>query len=454
MANSNQSKRIAIIGGGITGLTAAWRLHSRGHRVRLFEAGERLGGAVRSERSDGWLVEAGPNTIQVGAGEIGALLDELGLGEKKLAANPAAKNRYLVRGGRLHALPASPSALLKSKLFSFSGKVRALADFLAPRLARTEDLSLAEFVRTHFGQELVDYALEPFVAGIFAGDPEMLSTRHSFPPLLEIERTHGSLLRGQIALARQRRAQGAPPPQLLSFPDGLQTVIETLAAALPAGTIALRAKIDAIQPGPPWRITWQEGACVADADAVILAIPAPALVRLHIGGGLPLADLSTIEYPPVASLFLGFKREQVTHPLDGFGLLVPKRESLPMLGVLFSSTMFPGRAPAGHVGLTVMAGGARQPELARLLPDALLTAVMPGLRSLLGVRGNPVFARHTAWPHAIPQYNLGYERFHDVMASVEKSFPGLLIGGHVRDGIALSACITSGLRLADRAGAA
>jgi oxygen-dependent protoporphyrinogen oxidase len=453
VAIPNQSKRIAIIGGGITGLTAAWRLHSRGHRVRLFEAGDRPGGSVRSERSGDWLIEAGPNTIQVGSAEIIAMLDEIGLGSKKLTASPAAKNRYLIRNGRLHALPSSPPALLTSRLFSTPAKLRAMAEFLARRRTRTEDPSLAEFVRGHFGQEFVDYALEPFVSGIFAGNPERLSTRLAFPQLLESERTHGSILRGQIAAARKRRAQGAPRPQLLSFADGLQTLIDTLVAALPAGTIELRAKISSVQPGPPWRVSWQDGAQTEEADAIVLALPASALASLCVGSdnAQPLAALSAIEYPPVASLFLGFKHEDVAHPLDGFGLLVPGREKLPMLGVLFSSTMFPGRAPAGHVALTIMAGGARQPELARLAPDALLAAVRPGLRSLLGVQGDPVFIRHKSWPHAIPQYNLGYDRFLNVMAETEKNFPGLLIGGHVRDGIALSACITSGLRLAERA---
>lgn len=452
---ASRPKRIAVIGGGLTGLTAAWRLHTRGHQVRLFEAADRLGGAVRSERTDGWLVEAGPNSLQLGSTDAAAVLDELSLGAKKLAASPAAKHRYLIRGGQLQAVPASPPALLSSRLFSATAKLRAMMEFFARRRERTQDPSLAEFVRDHFGQEFVDYALEPLVSGIFAGNPEKLSTRHSFPKLLELERTHGSLLRGQIALAKRRRANGGSPPQLVSFAGGLQTLIETLAAALPPGTVELRTKIDALQPGPPWRFSWGRNGTAqsGEADAVILALPASALAGLRVGsaGAQPLAALAEIEYPPVASLFLGFRREDVAHPLDGFGLLVPGREQRPLLGVIFSSTLFPGRAPDGHVALTVMAGGTREPQVARLAPDALLKVVLPDLRSLLGVHNDPVFVRHAFWPGAIPQYNLGYERFLDAMAAAEKSFPGLLIGGHVRDGISLSACLTSGLRLAEHA---
>ncbi|HZP59409.1 MAG TPA: protoporphyrinogen oxidase, partial [Opitutaceae bacterium] len=178
-----QPKRIAIIGGGLTGLTAAWRLHQRGHRVRLLEAGERLGGAVRSERSDGWLVEAGPNSLQLGSTDARTVLDELGLSTKKITASPAAKHRYLIRGGQLHAVPSSPPALLTSRLFSAPAKLRAVTEMFARRRERSEDPSLAEFVRDHFGQEFVDYALEPLISGIFAGNPEKLSTRHSFPKL-------------------------------------------------------------------------------------------------------------------------------------------------------------------------------------------------------------------------------------------------------------------------------
>jgi len=449
-------KRVAVIGGGLTGLTAAWRLHRRGHRVRLFEAGDRLGGAVRSERNAGWLIESGPNSLQITSADATTVLDELGLAAKKLTASPAAKHRYLIRGGQLHAVPSSPPALFASRLFSLPAKLRLLAEIFARRREREADPSLAEFVRDHFGQEFVDYALEPLVSGIFAGNPEKLSTRHSFPKLLELERAHGSLLRGQIAQARKRRASGGGgPPQLVSFPDGLQTLILTLADALPADSLVVGAKIETLQPGSPWRFSWQSNGTAQseEADAVILALPAAALAALRVGadGAQPLAALGEIEYPPVASLFLGFRREDVAHPLDGFGLLVPGREQRPLLGVIFSSTLFPGRAPDGHVALTIMAGGTRQPQVARLPADELLKVVLPDLRSLLDVHDEPVFVRHTAWPHAIPQYNLDYGRFLDAMAAAEKSFPGLLIGGHVRDGISLSACLASGLRLAEQA---
>jgi oxygen-dependent protoporphyrinogen oxidase len=450
--NSNP-KRIAIIGGGITGLTAAWRLHTRGHRVRLFEASDRFGGAVCSKRIDDWLVETGPNSLYVDSSAVAAVLDELGLESKTLAANPAAKNRYIVRGSRLRPVPLSSPALLTSRLFSTPAKPRIMAELLARPRVRTDDLSLATFVREHFGREFADYALDPFISGIYAGDPEKLSTCHAFPQLGELERAYGSLLRGHVTLARERRARDEPPQQLVSFAEGLQTLTDAFALALPSHTVERRATIEPLLSGPPWEITWQRdgGAQTEEADAVILALPAAALAALRVADQQPLAELTGIEHPPVASLFLGFRREDIAHRLDGFGLLAPACERRVLLGAIFSSTLFPERAPAGHVAITVIAGGARQPELARLAPDALLATVMPDLCELLGVRGKPVFTHHTFWPRAIPQYNLGYGRFLDAMKATEEKHPGLFIGGHVRDGISLGACVASGLRLAERA---
>ena len=199
---------------------------------------------------------------------------------------------------------------------------------------------------------------------------------------------------------------------------------------------------------------WHDGASAhaESFDAILAALPAPALAQLSFGtlGERPLASLGAIEHPPVSSLFLGYRREQVAHALDGFGLLVPEKENRCILGVLFSSSLFPGRAPANHVALTVMIGGARQPQLARLASDELLALVQPDLRALLGVTGPPVFLHHTLWPRAIPQYNLGHERHLATILACEKSHPNFFLGGQCRDGISLPACITAGERLAAR----
>jgi oxygen-dependent protoporphyrinogen oxidase len=452
----NSPSSVAVIGGGLTGLSAAWRLHRAGCRVTVFEKAPQVGGAIVTTEQDGWLVEGGPNSLQQ-TPEITALLGELRLDGQRIPVNPAARKRFIVRRGRLIPVPLSPAGLLVSPLFSLRARFHVLTELLTRPRVRTTDTSLASFVTAHFGREITDYGLNPFVAGIYAGDPEKLSARYAFPNLWQLERTHGSLLRGFRAQAAERRARGEATGvvPIISFTRGLHTLPAALAAALPEGSVQTGATVTSLIPGRPWKIIWTRGDAVetADFDAIVLALPASGLAQLVFStlGERTLASLDHQPHPPVSSLFLGFKREQVAHPLDGFGALVPAVEQRSLLGVLFSSSLFAGRTPAGHVALTVFAGGMRQPETARLPAAALLARVLPDLRELLGVSGEPVFMHHTFWPRAIPQYNLGHERFLDPLIRCEAKHPGLFIGGNARDGISLPDCVKSGTRLAQTA---
>jgi oxygen-dependent protoporphyrinogen oxidase len=446
-------KRIAVVGGGVTGLTAAWRLHRAGQQVTVFEKSAQVGGAMVSIERDGWLVEAGPNSLLENA-EVAGLLRELGLEGERLSVNPDARKRFIVRGGQPVMVPLSPAGLLTSPLFSWRARLRVLAELLTRPRVRTTDVTLAAFVASHFGREIVDYGLNPFVSGVYAGDPDKLSARYAFPNLWQLERTHGSLLRGFRAQAAARRARGDPAgvAPIISFRRGLQTLPRALAAALPAGAVQTDTTVTSLIPGKPWQLIWTRGDEVqtTEFDAVVLALPAGALAQLVFStlGERSLASLDHLPHPPVSSLFLGFKREQVAHALDGFGALVPAKENRSLLGALFTSSLFPGRAPGGHVALTVFTGGMRQAEIARLDTAALVARVMPDLRELLGVDGDPVFTHHTFWPRAIPQYNLGHERFLDPLARWEGKHPGLFIGGNARDGISLPDCLKSGTELA------
>ena len=450
----NSSRTIAVLGGGITGLAAAHRLGTLGHNVVLLESSPRVGGAIRTELAEGWLIEAGPNSFQPSQAEVMELITELGLDGEVVPALPGAKNRFLVRGGQVIAAPLSPPALLGSKLFSFGAKLRVLSELFAQPKQRPADVSVAEFVREHFGSELLDYAVQPLIGGIYAGDPAQLSAQYAFPTLWEMERKYGSLIRGQIAAAKARRKEGRQSAPLISFRRGLQTLPEALAARQPAGAIRLGAGVHAIvAQGKRWNVGWTENGTPHNQtyDAVVSALPAAGIAQLRIAGGEPLAGLGTMPHPPVTSLFLGYRRAQVRHALDGFGVLVPAVEKRAMLGVLFSSTLFAGRAPDGHVALTVMVGGSLHPELAPMPASEILVRVAPDLKDLLGVEGPPVFTRRNSWPRAIPQYNLGHGKHLDALAAAERNHPGIFFAGQVRDGIALPACAQSGLRVAVRA---
>lgn len=448
------STHVAIVGAGITGLTAALRLHARGCRVTVFERAPQPGGSIRSTREDGWLYEAGPNSLQYGP-EVKQLVADLGLESELVPAAPLAKRRFLVRNGRFVPVPSSPPALIGSPLFGARTKLSLLTELFTRPRVRTTDLSLAELVRSHFTQELLDYAVNPLIAGIYAGDPEKLSVRHAFPMLWQAERSHGSLIRGMMAGAKARKAAGeSGVAPIVSFRGGLQALIDTLVARLPAGSVLTNAAVETLLPGKPHRLVWSQNGQTASGefDAIVLAAPAGALAQLTVGnlGERPLAGLEAIPHPPVSSLFLGYRREQVKHALDGFGGLVPAIERREVLGILFSSTLYPGRAPEGHVALTVFVGGLRQPESARLEPDALLARITPDLRDLVGAEGAPVFVRRTFWPRAIPQYIPGYGRWLDQMTELENRHAGLFIGGNARDGISVPDCIKSGNRLAGR----
>ncbi len=446
------STHVAIVGAGITGLTTAFQLARRGCRVTVFEKGAQPGGSIRSTAEEGWLYEAGPNSLQFGK-DIKQLVADLGLESSVVPAAPLAKRRFVVRGGKLVQVPSSPPAFLKTSLFGLRTKLSLPLEMFSRPRVRTTDLSLAELVRSHFTQELVDYAVNPLVAGIYAGDPEKLSVRHSFRMLWEAERSHGSLIRGMMAGAKARKAagEGGIPP-IISFTGGLQTLTDTLAAKLPAGSLKLNATVETLLPGQPHRLVWRQDDQThsGEFDAVVLAAPAGALAQLTVGtlGERPLASLENIPHPPVSSLFLGFRRDQVAHPLDGFGVLVPALERRNILGILFSSTLFPGRAPEGHVALTVFVGGMRQPDLARLTTTELLARIDQDLRDLVGISGAPAFVRHSFWPRAIPQYVLGYERWQEQFTALEKRHPRLFIGGNSRDGISVPDCVKSGQKLA------
>jgi oxygen-dependent protoporphyrinogen oxidase len=437
-----------IVGAGAAGLAAAHRLMRLGHDVTVYEASERAGGSVRTERRDGFLAEHGPNSMQAPADAVAHLFRELGLDERRVEAAPLARTRYVLRGGRPQPLPLSPPAVLGSSFFSLRAKLALLSEPLAGA-PPPGDESIAGFVRRRFGSEFLDYAAGPFVGGIYAGDPEALSVRHALPKLHALERDHGSILVGAIKAGGRRGRGGSRAPVLISFREGMEELTIRLAHGLGSRVRLRTPALHVRRAERGWTVETAAGSSAH--DALVLATPAHALAALPVTAtsGERLRELEGVPYPGVAALALGFPREQVSHPLDGFGLLVPAVEGRRILGVLFSSSLFPGRAPAGHVTLTVFAGGMRQPDVFALEPAALEDVVLGELADLLGVAGAPVFRSHARWPRAIPQYILGYDRFLDALQAVEAANPALRFAGSYRSGISLGDTLRSGLDAAD-----
>jgi oxygen-dependent protoporphyrinogen oxidase len=448
---------VAVVGGGITGLAAAWTLTGRGVPFLLLEASERWGGVIRTELQDGFVLDAGPDAILAQKPEGLALCRELGLSERLVPTSAEKRGVFVLRAGRLHPLPqgmflAVPTRilpLLRSGLFSWPGKLRMGLELLIPRRKEDGDESIAAFLRRRLGDEVVSRLGEPLLAGIHSGDPERLSIQATFPRFVELERRHGSLIRG---LLRLPRSAGPPPPAFYSLACGLGELVGALVARLPAASLAPGQAVTSLaraQDG--FVLGLGEGRRVA-ARSVVLAVPARSAAAL-LEPELPDASaiLAGIPFVSTATVLLGYRREDVDHPLDGHGLVVPRGEGLRCAAVTFASTKFPGRAPEGAVLLRAFLGGARDPEVLALGDAALLRVVQEELRTLLGARGEPCLSRVYRWPQATPQMEVGHaQRIADLERRLA-ALPGLLLAGAGLRGTGIPDSVADGRRAAEAA---
>jgi len=446
---------VGVIGAGIAGLAAAYRLHREGVSVRVLEASDRTGGVIQSESAEGFLVEHGPNSIRAGSAALEHIIAELGLEGERVWATDAANTRYIVRDGSPTPLPTSIRSFLSTDLFSTKAKLRLLGEPFVGTLP-SDDESIADFTRRRLGPEVLDYAVAPFVGGVFAASPDGLSVRHAFGRLANLEDEYGSLFLGAVrrALSGDDADEPDVPSGLFSFRDGLGTLPNALSDAL-GDRVHLNAPAHALtQHGDQWRVTVDGPHAERDSrvfDAIVSTVPLHRLTAMDVETPVDLDPLSDVWYPPLSVLALGYPRDAIAHPLDGFGMLVPPVEDdLNVLGTIFSSTLFPERAPDDHVLLTTFVGGARAPDQASRDADVIQPTVERDLDRLLGVKGFPVFRRHIHWPNAIPQYTLGYGEVKTALDELERHHPRLAFAGNYRQGVAVGDALTSGIEAASR----
>lgn len=456
-----------MVGGGLTGLTAAHRLMTRATRpiqVVVIEAKERVGGAIWTRRRDGFTLEGGADCFITSKPWGLELCRELGLEAGLIGTDPSRRRSFVVRQGRLIPIPdgfvmMAPNRLiplLTTPILSLRGKLRMLLDLVLPRKVEDTDESLAAFVRRRLGREALDRLIQPLVGGIYTADPAELSLRATLPQFLDLEARYGSLIRGALLKARRDRStrneSGARYGLFVTPEAGMGRLPEALAAALPSGAVRTSTAVRRIvraDNGRGWRVELLAGPPV-DAAAVVLATEAHAAARLVDALDPELAlNLRAIPYASSAIVNLAFRRDQIAHPLDGFGAVVPLIEQRAMLAVSFTSIKFPCRAPAGTVLMRLFFGGALQPELFDMDDAALLDLARREVAELLGANGEPLLAEVVRHPRGMPQYVLGHlNRVAQVRSQIAAQV-GLVLAGNYLDGVGVPDCIRSGQLAAD-----
>jgi protoporphyrinogen/coproporphyrinogen III oxidase len=471
------TEKVVVIGAGISGLACAYRLKQLGIPCLVLEAQERPGGLISTIRKNGFLFETGPQFPRFPA-LVWRLVNELNLQSEFVAGDSGAK-RYIVRNARLHRAPFSPTGLLGTSLIGIASKLRILTEVFGSSKPPLHEESLAEFVRRKFGDEVLDYLVDPLVSTIFFGDARKMGMESAFPALVEWERNHGSLVRGAIrarnsrrrlpevdASPRQPAANGSRDsfrvtsalPSLGSFRSGMAALPEKLAGKL-HGQIRYRARIACVTRVPDakdpanaaWQIVSASGEKIA-AKHLILAVPAYAAAQLLANAAPQLASqLNTIEFAPVCSVAFAYDRSQVSHPLDGFGFMVPRRESWETICTFWNSSVLPGRAPEGKVLITSFAGRLAN-DGAQMIGEEEYARIVQAENALaLGITGEPL--DRVAWqdPKALPQYNVGHARRIAEIRDILRVTHGLGIVGNFLHGRSIGECVESGFAAAEDA---
>ena len=432
---------VVVIGGGVSGLSAAWDLKSRGHSVTVLERQTKTGGNAISERKKGFLIEHGPSTINAAVSEVGTLSASLGLDPAIVPLSDDVKRRYLVKDGTLSGVSARPLSFLTSSYLSPAARVRLLAEALIPKGKFDTDETVEAWCSRRFGREFAQLVMDPLVGGLYAGRADELSFQSVFPRLLDLERKYGSITR---AVMTQRLRGGAMPgKKLYSWTNGIGSLPATLSASLDedirTGVTVRRIK----RRGEGYEIDTGNHGTISTRSILIATQPHVAATFLEDLAPLGAEAIASVDAPALAVVFMGFRREAVDHPLDGLGYLSPHREDSVLTGAQFPSSMFANRAPDGHVSLTGYLGGARCPEVGQMSRRELVDLAQQEFARLLGVRGEPVVSNVRCWPRGIPQYRTGHAETVESIRNITLESPGVFVTGNYFNGPSVGACVVN-----------
>jgi protoporphyrinogen/coproporphyrinogen III oxidase len=445
-------RHVIVIGAGLSGLACAHRLNQLGAEVTVLEASDRAGGFLGTIRKDGFLFESGPQSFQI-TEILRDLIRELGIESELQKADPRAA-RHILLHGRLQKIPTSPQAMLTSSLLGAGSRWKILSEPFRKTRPPAGEESVASFARRKFGNEILEYLVGPFVSGVYAGDPEMLSLKAAFPSLDEWEREYGSVLRG----AKKARTRKGPsePESLCSFQQGVAALPSAMAAKLgdrlQTQTRAISLNPDETAGNKTYEVRIERTVGSETMQAAAIVVATPAYVSAHVIESISAQlghTLSGIAYAPVAVVAAGYYQQQIGEPMNGFGFLVPRSEKLHTLGTVWNSSLFPGRAPRGAVTLTSFTGGAMNPEVSAEPEEEIAKIIQSENEHILKIIGSPVTSAVWKYPRALPQYNLGHGHVVEAIRDAERKLPGIFFAGNYLEGPSVGKCVENGFRTAD-----
>ncbi|MBD98287.1 MAG: protoporphyrinogen oxidase [Verrucomicrobia bacterium] len=448
---------IAILGGGITGLTVAHQLKKQGKEFVLIEAAAQLGGNIQSHQYKDITFELGPNTVLMNKPEVKELIEDLELNDRLIFAdNEASKQRFVLKNGSIEAIPNSFSSLIKSRLFSLHTLYRIIKEPFIRKKSSNQEESLAAFIRRRFGDQILNDFVAPFVGGIYAGDPEKMSVAHTLKMLVEAEESKGSVLRGIIHLLKKRKRKNGynqlPKQKIFTFPNGLQEIAETIEKKI-EGSFLLNAKVNQITINSEKAYTLdidQSGKKITlSVDQIVSTVPAHVLSCLLESVDKKFSvSLKSINYVPAMVTHLIYPKTDLHFSDKPFGILSRKSEGVPFLGILFNHSFFPQQSPNGKLILTVISGGYKHPELLNLPEEELLSIITSSVEKLLDINEKVEYTHIKKWEKAIPQYELGYAQVKTSIHAFEEAHANFYIGGNFYEGVSVSDCIARGFRIA------
>ncbi len=454
--DSKNRQKVIIVGAGISGLVAAYYLDKKGFEVEVYEKETHAGGTMDTQPKDGFILDLGPNSGLETTPLIREICRDLGVEEEFVYANENANKRYILKNGELIPLPLNPKELISTKLFSNKAKLRLLLEPFIPPSTEGYSMSVAQFVTRRLGREILDYAIDPFVSGISAGDPWMLSVKSAFPKLYALEEKYGGLVKGLILGAKERKKrseQSKSTAKMFSFKRGMHTIAAALEYRL-KNKIHFGVEVEKVlKSDNGYKIMYlEDGVYVKqDCDILVLASPSYSVESLVSDIDAELQrHLREICYPPVIVMPLAYRAEAIKRHLDGFGFLIPNSEKKHFLGAIWSSSLFPNRAPDGSVLFTLFVGGARNTNIMAVEKEELTKIVVKEFNEIMGIEEMPQTIGAKLWKNAIPQYNIGHRAHEDYFVNIEKRFPGFYLTGNYRGGIALGDCFMNSHALSEK----